>query len=88
MDFQPGNRPIVSHLVKLQHLLTSYVCLCSEQTILPHIRVTIIGKRREEDTSEVTKEKFTSVIFSFTWMSRSGTIMANVRREVVLNYPS
>ena len=49
------------HLVKLEHLLTSYVRVCAArkpaETILPHISVTIIGKRRKEDTLKVLKKK-------------------------------
>lgn len=97
----PGNRPCVCVcvclLVKLEHLLTSYVCVCAvsrpAQTILPHIRATIIGKRREEDTwkisktkekqNKIKKKKFTSVTFLYLDVT-IWDHMANVRRESAL----
>lgn len=58
------------HLVKLEHLLTSYVCVCAAsrpaETVLPHIRVTIVGKEGgKKDTWKVEKIKFTSVAFLY-----------------------
>ena len=61
----------VYHLVKLEHLLTSYACLCSEQTVLPHIRGDNRRKergrrrRRRRRHLEGRKKKFTSVTFLY-----------------------